>query len=33
VNDRSEPGHPEADHIIGRANQSALMCLTERVSR
>lgn len=33
VNDRSEPGHWEADHIIGRANQSALMCLTERVSR
>lgn len=33
VNDRSEPGHSEADHIIGRANRSALMCLTERVSR
>jgi transposase, IS30 family len=33
VDDRSEPGHWEADHIIGRANQSALMCLTERVSR
>jgi IS30 family transposase len=33
VNDRSEPGHWEADHIIGRANRSALMCLTERVSR
>jgi len=33
VNDRSEPGHWEADHIIGRANQSALMCLTERISR
>jgi IS30 family transposase len=33
ANDRSEPGHREADHIIGRANQSALMCLTEPVSR
>ena len=33
VDDRSEPGHWEADHIIGRANRSALMCLTERVSR
>ena len=33
VNDRSEPGHWEADHIIGRANRSALMCLTERMSR
>lgn len=33
VNDRCEPGHWEADHIIGRANRSALMCLTERVSR
>lgn len=33
VNDRTEPGHWEADHIIGRANRSALMCLTERVSR
>lgn len=33
VNDRVEPGHWEADHIIGRANSSALMCLTERVSR
>ncbi len=33
VNDRTEPGHWEADHLIGRANASALMCLTERVSR
>ncbi|MDP1803751.1 MAG: IS30 family transposase, partial [Acidimicrobiales bacterium] len=33
VNDRAEPGHWEADHIIGRANRSALMCLTERLSR
>ena len=33
VNDRSEPGHWEADHIIGRANRSALLCLTERTSR
>jgi len=33
ADDRSEPGHWEADHLIGRANRSALMCLTERVSR
>jgi len=33
VNDRAEPGHWEADHIIGRANRSALMCRTERLSR
>lgn len=33
VGDRAEPGHWEADHLIGRANRSALMCLTERVSR
>lgn len=33
VNDRAEPGHWEADHLIGRANRSALLCLTERVSR
>jgi len=33
IGDRSEPGHWEADHIIGRANRSALMCLTERTSR
>ena len=33
VGDRSEPGHWEADHIIGRANHSALMCLTVRLSR
>jgi len=33
VDDRGEPGHWEADHLIGRANRSALMCLTERLSR
>lgn len=33
VNDRAEPGHWVADHLIGRANRSALLCLTERVSR
>jgi IS30 family transposase len=33
IGDRSEVGHWEADHIIGRANRSALMCLTERVTR
>jgi transposase, IS30 family len=33
VNDRCEPGHWEVDHIIGRANRSALMTFTERVSR
>ena len=33
VNDRVEPGHWEADHLIGAGNRSALMCLTERVSR
>lgn len=33
VNDRCEPGHWEADNLIGRANRSALMCLTERMSR
>lgn len=33
VDDRAEPGHWEADHLIGRANRSALMCLTERLSR
>ncbi len=33
VNDRAEPGHWEADHLIGRANRSALMCLTERITR
>lgn len=33
VDDRAEPGHWEADHLIGRANRSTLMCLTERVSR
>jgi IS30 family transposase len=33
VGDRSEAGHWEGDHIIGRANGSALMCLTERFTR
>ncbi len=33
VNNRSEPRRWEADHIGGRANRSALMCLTVRVSR
>ena len=33
VNDRTEAGHWEADHIIGKANRSAMMCLTERVTR
>lgn len=33
VNDRNEPGHWEADHLIGTANGSALMCPTDRVSR
>lgn len=33
VNDRSEAGHWEADQIIGRANRSSMLWLTERVSR
>ncbi len=33
VNHRSDPGHWEAGHIIGRANHSAFMCMTKRVSR
>jgi IS30 family transposase len=33
VNDRTEPGHWEADQIIGKANRSSMMWLTERVSR
>lgn len=33
VTDRSEPGHWEADQIIGKANRSSMMWLTERVSR
>ena len=33
VNDRSEAGHWEADHIVGKANRSAMLHLCERVSR
>ncbi|HVR78377.1 MAG TPA: IS30 family transposase [Acidimicrobiia bacterium] len=33
VNDRSEPGHWEADQIIGAGNRSSMLWLTERVSR
>lgn len=33
VNDRTEPGHWEADQIIGAHNRSSMMWLTERVSR
>jgi len=33
VNDREEPGHWEADQIIGARNQSSMLWLTERVSR
>ena len=33
VNDRSELGHWEADQIIGKANGSSMLWLTERVTR
>lgn len=33
VNDRSELGHWEADQIIGKANRSSMLWLTERVTR
>lgn len=33
MGDRSEIGHWEADHLIGWRNRSALMSLTERVTR
>jgi len=33
VGDRSELGHWEADQIIGKANRSAMLCLTELVTR
>ena len=33
VNDRSEAGHWEADHIVGKSNRSAMLHLCERVSR
>lgn len=33
VNDRSEPGHWEADQIIGAHNRSSMLWLTERVTR
>lgn len=33
VNERIEPGHWEADHIIGAYNRSAMLWLTERVIR
>ncbi len=33
VNDRTEPGHWEADQIIGKANCSSMIWLSERVTR
>jgi IS30 family transposase len=33
VNDRGQPGHWEADQIIGKANRSSMIWLTERLSR
>ncbi len=33
VNDRSEPGHWEADQIIGKNNRSSMLWLSERVTR
>jgi transposase, IS30 family len=33
VNDRGEIGHWEADQIIGKANRSSMLWLTERVSK
>lgn len=33
VNDRQEVGHWEADQIIGKANRSSMLWLTERVTR
>ncbi|MFV0308585.1 MAG: IS30 family transposase [Desertimonas sp.] len=33
VNDRSEPGHWEADQIIGARNRSSMLWLTERLTR
>ena len=33
VNDRLEPGHWEADHIVGKGNKSALLHMTERVTK
>ncbi|MFV0523337.1 MAG: IS30 family transposase [Acidimicrobiales bacterium] len=33
VNERVEPGHWEADQIIGKKNRSSMIILTERVTR
>ncbi len=33
INDRLEPGHWEADQIIGARNQSSMLWLTERLTR
>lgn len=33
VNDRTEPGHWEVDQIIGKANGSSMIWLTERVTK